>query len=178
MCGCLTFSSKAAGFRISSLTILTGWEKCARRNTSQILGLRKNCSLFCKSWFSFLCSEKKESLVTQVLLKSFETILSATNHYLILLKGLLGRICIGTTGAFILHEQNSCEAAAHLCSSPDPPPGHLCSVRGTGARGGQMLRVWWRQEHSPSRINCSLVVIKAPENALSMAWIRELQVEF
>lgn len=92
MCGCLTFSSKAAGFRISSLTILTGWEKCERRNTSQILGLRKNCSLFCKSWFSFLCSEKRNHWVTQVLLKSFENILSATNHYLILLKGLLGRI--------------------------------------------------------------------------------------
>lgn len=33
---------------------------------------------------------KKELLVTQILLQSLETILSATNHYLILLKGLFG----------------------------------------------------------------------------------------
>lgn len=57
MCVCLTFSSKAVGFIIFGLMILTGWGKCAGRITIQELGKIVLC--LAKVEFNFLYSEKR-----------------------------------------------------------------------------------------------------------------------
>lgn len=94
--------------------------------------------------------------MTQILSKSLETILSATNHYLILLKGILGHIIQ------LLYRYNSTSLAFFKSSTTMKPAAHLshhhlvtCAwVCGPGGRARQTLWVWWRQEHSPSRIIC------------------------
>lgn len=151
MCGCLTFSSEAAGFIIFSLLILTGWENCARRNISLILVLRKNCSLFGKIWFSFFMFRKKG------ITGNIDTLKEFWNHTfsyksLILLKGLFG--CI----LQLLYRYNNTSLVFCMSSTTMKPKAHLThhlficgQVCGTGARARQTLGVWWRQEH---RMKC------------------------
>lgn len=133
--------------------ILTGWEKCARRNTLQILGLRKNCSLFGKSWFSFFMFRKKKGITSDTdSLKEFWNHSFSYKSLSDFIKGIIRTL---------LYRYNNTSLVFCMSSTTMKPKAHLihhllpcAQVCGTGARGRQTLRVWWRQDHNPSRINC------------------------
>lgn len=159
MCGCLTFSSEAAGFIIFSLMILTAWEKMCKEKYYIDIRLRKNCSVFGKSWILFFIFRKKGITGdTDALKKCFKTILSAANNYLILLKELFG----STTEVLYRHDNTSLifwVSAAQMCLLWSLKPDHqwvTCGwVSSSSTRGKQTFGMWWRQDHSLSRTNCS-----------------------